>query len=136
MYNKILIPVDMSHPEKADAMIAVGKKLAGADAQFIMLNVTAMMPAYLEGAVPQEYLEISREQARKVLGERAENSDIEAKIEIRAGKAEHEILSYAEDNSVDLIIVGSHKPDFGDYLIGSTAARVVRHAKCPVMVLR
>jgi len=37
---------------------------------------------------------------------------------------------------VDLIIVGSHKPGLQDYLLGSTAARVVRHAMCSVLVGR
>ncbi len=34
------------------------------------------------------------------------------------------------------IIVASHKPNVGDYLLGTTAARVVRHATCSVFVVR
>ncbi len=34
------------------------------------------------------------------------------------------------------IIVASHKPNVGDYLLGTTAARVVRHAACSVFVVR
>lgn len=136
MYKKILIPVDMSHPEKAVNMISVAQKLADADTKFVMLNVAAMMPAYLEGSIPQEYLEISRKAARDKMEAVAKDVGIQAEIEVKSGKAENEILSFAEANDIDMIIVGSHKPGFGDYLIGSTAARVVRHAKCPVMVLR
>ena len=36
----------------------------------------------------------------------------------------------------DCIVIGSHKPGLIDYLLGSTAARVVRHAPCAVHVLR
>ncbi|MDH3475684.1 MAG: universal stress protein [Rhodospirillales bacterium] len=36
----------------------------------------------------------------------------------------------------DLIITGSHKPNVSDYLLGSNAARVVRHASCSVFVVR
>ena len=36
----------------------------------------------------------------------------------------------------DLIIIASHKPGFQDYFLGSTAAKVVRHAPCSVLVVR
>ena len=42
----------------------------------------------------------------------------------------------AEDDKVDLIIIASHKPGLQDYFLGSTAARVVRHASCSVLVVR
>ncbi|MEL6681913.1 MAG: universal stress protein [Pseudomonadota bacterium] len=46
------------------------------------------------------------------------------------------ILEFSENNANDLIIVASHQPGMQDYLLGSTAAKVVRHAKCAVHVLR
>ena len=33
-------------------------------------------------------------------------------------------------------MIASHKPGFSDYFIGSTAARIVRHAQCSVLVTR
>ena len=36
----------------------------------------------------------------------------------------------------DVIVMASHQPKFSDYLLGSTAARVVRHAKCSVLIAR
>ena len=36
----------------------------------------------------------------------------------------------------DLIVIGAHKPDFKDYLLGPNAARVVRHSHCSVHVVR
>ena len=44
--------------------------------------------------------------------------------------------AYAKKIGADLIIVASHKPNVGDYLLGTTAARVVRHATCSVFVVR
>ncbi|MBT8411941.1 MAG: universal stress protein, partial [Octadecabacter sp.] len=43
---------------------------------------------------------------------------------------------FATDNSIDCIIMASHQPGLEDYFLGSTAARVVRHAKCSVHVIR
>ena len=52
------------------------------------------------------------------------------------GHSSRTILNHADMNEVDLIIVASHQPGMQDYLLGSTAAKVVRHAKCAVHVLR
>ncbi len=46
------------------------------------------------------------------------------------------ILAAAEAHGADLIILASHIPDFSNYFIGATADRVVRHAKCSVLVDR
>lgn len=136
MFDKILIPVDITHTEKAPPMIAAAKKLANDGAQYILMNVTHEVPGYLETAIPQDYFEMSKEEARKVLKVLAIDSEIEARIELCQGEAAHEILEASEELGAEMIVIGSHKPGFSDYLLGSTAARVVRHAKCPVMVLR
>jgi len=52
------------------------------------------------------------------------------------GSAASAILEQAARDAVDAIVLGSHRPDYRDYLIGSTAARVVRHAACTVIVER
>jgi xylitol oxidase len=52
------------------------------------------------------------------------------------GSPGSEILALAARLKADAIIVGSHKPGVSDYLIGSTAARVARHANCTVVVDR
>ena len=58
------------------------------------------------------------------------------KAEMVIGHTYRSIIDYAGDNGVDCIVMGSHKPGFSDYLLGSTAARVVRHAPCAVHVYR
>jgi nucleotide-binding universal stress UspA family protein len=47
-----------------------------------------------------------------------------------------EILGVAEETRVDLIVVGSHRPAMKDYLLGTNAAPVARHARCSVLVAR
>jgi nucleotide-binding universal stress UspA family protein len=47
-----------------------------------------------------------------------------------------EILRVAEEVAADLIVVGSHRPAMRDYLLGTNASRVVRHARCSVLVAR
>lgn len=52
------------------------------------------------------------------------------------GPPKDQILKLAEAVDAELIVIASHKPGFSTYLLGSTAAAVVRHAKCPVLVVR
>ena len=59
-----------------------------------------------------------------------------AAISVRFGDVYQEILAHANKIGADLIIVASHKPNVSDYLLGTTAARVVRHAACSVFVVR
>ncbi len=54
----------------------------------------------------------------------------------RFGDIYREILAQAEKSAVDLIIIGSNKPQATDFLLGTNAARVVRHSSCSVFVVR
>ena len=58
------------------------------------------------------------------------------KAKIIEGHSARTILDFAEENAIDCIVMGSHKPGLADYFLGSTAARVVRHANCAVHVHR
>ena len=56
---------------------------------------------------------------------------------VSEGHAYREILDYAEKNEIDLISVGAHGAGFGmRALFGSNVDRVLRQAKCPVLVAR
>jgi nucleotide-binding universal stress UspA family protein len=56
---------------------------------------------------------------------------------VREGKPYQEILSYAEENEIDLVCMGAHGTEFGKWaLFGSNADRVLRQARCPVFIAR
>jgi nucleotide-binding universal stress UspA family protein len=55
---------------------------------------------------------------------------------VTMGSVYGDVLAEAENTATDLIVVGSHRPSMATYLIGSNAARIVRHAKCSVLVVR
>jgi len=59
------------------------------------------------------------------------------KILVRFGRSFHEIADAARTRKVDLIIISTHGyTGLKHALLGSTTERVVRHAHCPVLVLR
>jgi nucleotide-binding universal stress UspA family protein len=55
---------------------------------------------------------------------------------VRIGAVYPELLAEAAQWPADLIIVGAHKRSMATYLLGSSAAAIVRHASCTVMVAR
>jgi nucleotide-binding universal stress UspA family protein len=56
---------------------------------------------------------------------------------IKLGTPYREIIRMADERQIDLIILGTHgRSGVRHFLLGSTAERVVRHAHCPVMVVR
>lgn len=67
-----------------------------------------------------------------------ENLDRKVAHETRvlSGDVAEELLNYAEKNAIDLIIMGTHGyKGLEKVLFGSVAARVVKAAPCPVMVI-
>ena len=61
----------------------------------------------------------------------------EVKQAVLAGQPYREILSYAEENQIDLICMGVHGAGFSmRALFGSNADRVLRQAPCPVLIAR
>ena len=52
------------------------------------------------------------------------------------GNAANEIVEYAKDNNVDLIVLGSHGRHGVKLLLGSTANAVLHHASCDVLAIR
>ncbi|WP_254522012.1 universal stress protein [Natrinema caseinilyticum] len=63
--------------------------------------------------------------------------DLEFRTELVAGNPSREIVSYAADNDIDHIIVGSHgRSGLSRVLLGSVAEKVVRRSPVPVTVMR
>lgn len=55
---------------------------------------------------------------------------------VRLGSVYKEALEFASDVEADLIVVGAHRPELKDYLLGPNAGKIVNHATCSVLVVR
>jgi universal stress protein F len=136
MYNTILVPIDMAQAEKGKSTIEIARKLSGEDTQILLLHVIEDIPNWVAAEMPAGILEKSRQSMQEELQAIANASSIKADVLIRSGHPYRTILDKADEEEVDLIIIASHKPGLQDYFLGSTAAKVVRHAKCSVLVVR
>ncbi len=66
---------------------------------------------------------------------KAKNVEVESVI--LEGSPAHEIVNFAEENDIDLIVMGTHgKNAIERFLLGSVAENVVRHSRKAVLVVR
>lgn len=136
MYKTILVPIDISHIEAGNLMIDVARKHSDKESRIILLHVIEDVPNWVAVELPKDLLENSRQSAKEKIQAIANASSIRAEVEIRSGHPYKNILEKAKEEEADLIIIASHKPGLQDYFLGSTAAKVVRHAPCSVLVVR
>jgi len=139
MFKKILAPIDFAHVEKSNAIFDQAKILADANgSELALLNVVLEIPPYVALEIPTGIQDKTMTQAELTLTKLAKENGLPSttKIEVREGNPSNEILRMAEEMEADLIIVASHQPGLADYLLGSVAGKVVRHAHCTVLVLR
>ncbi|HEY0214614.1 MAG TPA: universal stress protein [Paenirhodobacter sp.] len=135
MYKNIIVPLAFDDEHKPDAALQAVKALAAPGAKVTLVHIMADVPGYAMSYMPPGYTDELKETLQTSLNTIAKGFD-NADTILSEGSPATEILRIAEDSGADCIVIASHRPGFGDYLIGSTAARVVRHAHCSVLVMR
>ena len=138
MFKTILIAVDMSVPADADRLLQAAKSLtAGWEANLHVISVVPTVGMPIVGSFFGEDFESESQTAAANLLETAvDKADLDASRHVAIGKVYDCIIGKATDLRADLILVGAHQPELSDFLLGSNAARVVRHSKASVLVLR
>ncbi|MFZ1814205.1 MAG: universal stress protein [Rhizobiaceae bacterium] len=136
MYSNIIIPVDLGHKERLPAMLKAAEAVAEPGAKAILVNVVDPVPAYVASQLPGNVESERKTTAEAALKDMVKDVSIDLETVAIKGHPADVILRLAEARNSDLIVIASHKPGLQDYLIGSTAARVVRHAKCSILVIR
>ena len=98
----------------------------------------APMPGFATTLMPAGAHERAKSDALATLKEMAVGQGIGdmAEIIVREGAPYRQIIDLASEIGTDLIVIASHDPGVADYLLGTVAARVVRHAHCSVFVTR
>ena len=136
MYNNILVPVALQHGSNFKASFEVAKALRAKGGKITLLNIVRNIPGYIELELPRETQLQWIKNSQTELETLAKENIPDADCKVIEGNANHSILHYANTMEIDCIVMPSHKPGIQDYLIGSTASRVVRHAKCSVHIIR
>lgn len=139
--KRILVPIDFSEP--SEAALKYGIALArGFNAKLYLLHVLAKAPAENTESVeyPIGLFERMRDAAREHLGNILTDhraKDLSSEFTTQVGTPHAEIIRYAKDHDIDLIVMGTHgRGPVAHMLMGSVAEHVVRRAPCPVLTVR
>jgi universal stress protein F len=139
LYSGILVPIDLQEPSSWAKAVPVGLALANAFSAAITLctvvpDRVAIQEAQWSRLAYQALLDSAKAElallADEVRGETPMN------VQVGMGSISGGILTIAEEVGADLIVLASHRPAMKDWLIGANASRVVRHARCSVLVVR
>ena len=136
MYKKIIVAVEIGALADGEMSLRKAATLLDTGGGIILVNVVEEIPTYVAVDLPVDIVEGAAIDAREKLQALIVTTGIPAMVEISHGRPATGILASAEAHAADLIILASHVPDFSNYFIGATADRVVRHAKCSVLVDR
>ncbi|MFC7705297.1 universal stress protein [Plastorhodobacter daqingensis] len=141
MLKTILLPVDLSDEKswKGPLRVALDQaRLHGA-----VLHVVSVLPDFGLAAVGTFFRKGFEKEALRALGAALSDwveahvpDEVEVHPHVLHGSIYDEILRAADKVGADLIVLGAHRPELKDYLLGQNAARVVRHARQSVYVVR
>jgi nucleotide-binding universal stress UspA family protein len=143
--RKILVPLDFSPP--SDQALAYARALA-ADSGASLHVLHVVEDRLLSGPWPNEvYLgELPKlratligdaEERLRECAKLVEAEGVQVTCEVAIGGPTHTIVDAAATSDIDLIVMGTHgRTGLTHLLIGSVAERVIRHAPCPVLVVR
>jgi nucleotide-binding universal stress UspA family protein len=152
--SRILVAVDgsdtsMNAAEYAITLAQSNKNDNKEVTEVFVINVIDLPPIFklLPSDTRKQLIRIGRQQASQILEtveEMAKNHDGGAKfkintemVETSSASAAYEIIKYAEEKDVDLIVVGTKgRSGMSKALLGSVASKVVTYAPCSVLVVR
>jgi universal stress protein F len=141
MYNNILLPIDIEHiAESAKALKIAVEEAQRSKARLTVMTVapgfgSPLVASYFEAGAAQEALkEIARQLKQYVDDNIPDGVEVEAVV--AEGNPSERILKQEQTDKIDLIVLASHNSQIEHLVLGSCAAKVVRHSQCTVTVVK
>ncbi len=136
---EIIVGLDGSPREPA--VLRAALRLTRLGDQLVLLRAVTRpveLPPHLLTVRPDEVVATLEREARAALAARAAElpPEVVAKLRVEVGVPWHVICDAARDEGAALVVIGSHGYGGVDRLLGTTAAKVVDHAKQSVLVVR
>ena len=147
--SRILVAVDGSDisMKAADYAITLAKNNDNNEAEIFVINVIDIPPMFkmLPSDTRKQLIRIGRQQATQIfdtIEQMAKRHDVRTNkintemVETSMSAAD-EIIRYAKEKGVDLIVVGTKgRSGMSKALLGSVASKVVTYSPCSVLVVR
>jgi nucleotide-binding universal stress UspA family protein len=140
-FPRILVPIDLSRPSlKAIPYALAISRQFGADVHLLHVTDVAQQPPptlLTLALVPQsEWNQRLMKRLQALANKYSTDGNVSA-LEPRTGTAYEEICAVARELKADLIVIATHGyTGYKRMFLGSTAAQVVQHSPCPVLVVR
>jgi len=140
--RKILVPTDFS--EDSDLAFRMALSIArNYQARIFLLHVISKqdladycLDQNIVDRVLNESIVFSNEKLQEVIGKYQQSGNIKVIPDVRKGQPYEEILNEASERKIDLIVIASHgKTGLQKYFIGSVTEKVMKEAKCPVLLI-
>ncbi len=142
MFDKVLLPIDVNHPESWQTALPAAQRCAGPEGEIHLLGIVhdlgaaAMVTSYLPPGFEKTAMESLKGQMEDFAAAEFKDGP-RPTVHVGHGHVPETILRIAENIGANLIVMASHPPsDFQTLLIGSNADKVVRHAPIAVLVVR
>lgn len=132
MYDQILVPTDGSANATTAMEHAIGIA-TGSGARIHVINV--INPRWYDMSIDSARTPVENDRRKYIdeLVEMAEEAEVETETAVLDGTPAQEILDYAGDHGIDLIVMGKRgRGNLENLLLGSVADYVVKHASVPV----
>nr|WP_321496669.1 universal stress protein [uncultured Methanolobus sp.] len=141
LYKNIFIATDGSKQNQKAVMHSVElAKMSGAKlyAGYVVDTAAfASIPMDAGWEMMYELLEKEANGATETVEDLAKKEGIAVETVVLEGNPSHEIIEFADNNNIDLIVMGTlGKTGFDRFLLGSVAEKVTRNSKVPVLVVR
>ena len=140
--RSILVPIDFSQASnKALTYAAALSEQFGATMTLLFVVEPLATPDFMQ-AFPlmlgnEELHATCKEKLEKFVRKNGVKRTLIEKVLVRDGRAFHEISEAARTLKVDLLVISTHGySGLNHAILGSVTERVVRHAPCPVLVVR
>jgi universal stress protein F len=138
MFGSILIAVDLNAMDGAGRLARAARCIASEGAALHVVNVVPEAGMAMVGAAlgPDHSKTVLREAFGALERWASEALGPGATAHVTQGTIYDAVLRRATEIGAEAIIVGAHRPELRDYLVGPNAARIVRHASQSVFVIR
>jgi nucleotide-binding universal stress UspA family protein len=144
--KNILCPTDFSDPSY-EALKAADELAVHFGATLHIVNVVPLVPiveapigvesASFNVASYQQELEGQAQKSLKNMAEQKISRGVTAVTEVLIGNAAGEVMRYAGEKGVDMIVIATHGlSGWRRFISGSTTEQIVRQASCPVLTIR
>jgi nucleotide-binding universal stress UspA family protein len=151
IFSKLLVPIDGSEPSFHAARVAINianKFNSEIIVLFVVVSPSKSEYANLTGLVTPKQIDMIIENAKKeskkwfskiedIAKEKNPNIKVSTKVILTGIAVYGEIIHYAQEENIDLIVIGTRgRSGIKKLLLGSTASGVVTYANCPVLVTK